>query len=64
MEYIAVWILSIQLWTDPPPKIQLIYSKEYATHEECMQEREKWVRTKFVSLCLIKSKPVESSVKQ
>jgi hypothetical protein len=50
-----IWLLSIQLWTDPPPAIKIVYTKEYQTHEECMQEREKWDK-KFVSLCLMITK--------
>lgn len=57
METIAVWVLTIQLWTDPPPKIQFVYSKEYPTHEECMKAREEWVKQKdHTSLCLVKVK--------
>lgn len=53
---IITWVLSVQLWIDPPPAIQLIYNKEYTTHEECMQERERWDKTKFTALCLMKAK--------
>ncbi len=53
METIIIWVLSVQLWTDPPPAIKLIYSKEYATRDECMLEKEK-VDKKFVSLCFTK----------
>ncbi len=53
METIIIWVLSVQLWTDPPPAIKLIYTKEYATRDECMAERDK-VDKKFVSLCLTK----------
>lgn len=60
MEIITVWVLSIQLWTDPPPAIKLIYTKEFATREECMQAREQWAKTPYQSLCLVKNKNVNS----
>ena len=53
---IVVWVLSIQLWTDPPPKIQIVYNKEFTSHEECMQAREQYTNTKFTALCLMKNK--------
>lgn len=58
METIIVWLLSVQIWSDPPPKIQIIYTKEYHTYEECMAERQQWEEKKFVSLCLEKHKNV------
>lgn len=60
METIIVWLLSVQIWSDPPPKIQIVYTKEYTTHEECMKEKEKWEEKKLVSLCLEKVKNVRS----
>jgi hypothetical protein len=59
MEIIVVWVLSIQLWTDPPA-IKLIYTKEFPTREECMQAREPWIKTPFQSLCLTKTKNVNA----
>ena len=53
---IIVWVLSIQLWTDPPPAIKMVYTKEFATQAECMQARAEWEKTKFQSLCLMKVK--------
>lgn len=53
METIIVWVLSIQIWSDPPPVIKIVYSKQFDTREECMVEKEKWDK-KFVSLCLTK----------
>jgi hypothetical protein len=60
MEIIVVWVLSIQLWTDPLPAIKLIYTKEFPTWEECMQAREPWIKTPFQSLCLTKTKNVNA----
>lgn len=60
METIVVWLLSVQLWTDPPPKIALIYQKEFASYEECMRERSTWDEKKLVALCLSKVKNVGS----
>lgn len=60
MEIITVWVLSIQLWTDPPPAIKLVYTKEFATREECMQAREPWIKTPYQSLCLTKIKNVNT----
>lgn len=58
METIIVWLLSVQIWTDPPPKIQVVYTKEYNTREECFVEKEKW-ENQFVSLCLEKHKQIK-----
>lgn len=56
MEILTTWVLSVQLWTEPPPKIQLIYTKEFPTEQECFQERARWANTNFKSLCLLKIK--------
>lgn len=58
METLITWVLSVQLWTDPPPAIKMVYSKEFATREECFVEKEKWDK-KFVSLCLVKVVPAK-----
>lgn len=55
MEFV-IWVLSVQLWSEPPPKIKIVYNKEYATYEECMQAREKWDSTGFKAFCLTKIK--------
>ena len=60
METIVIWVLSVQLWTDPPPAIKLIYTKEFTTREDCMQAREQWIKTPYQSLCLTKIKHVNS----
>ena len=52
---ITVWILIVQLWTDPPPKIQLVYTKEYATYEECMDARKPYL-DQYVAMCAPKIK--------
>ncbi len=57
---IVVWVLSIQLWSDPPPKNPLIYNKEYPTYEECMAARQEWDKTKFRAFCLMKVKNVNA----
>lgn len=54
MEPIVTWLLMVQLWTDPPPKIQIVYKKEYATREECMKAREEWLQKKFETMCMVK----------
>ena len=56
MELVTVWVLSVQLWLEPEEKIKLVYTKEYATYEECMYNREVWAEKKFRSFCLIKTK--------
>lgn len=56
MELITVWVLSVQLWTEPDEKIKFVYTKEYTTYEECMSNREIWAEKKFRSFCLIKTK--------
>lgn len=45
-----VWLMIVQLWTDPPPTMKFIYSKQFETREECFAEKEKWDK-KFVTLC-------------
>ena len=52
---IVTWVLMIQLWTDPPPAIKIIYHKEFETREECMKAKADWDKTKFVSLCMVKA---------
>lgn len=47
---VIVWVLMVQLWTDPPPKIKLVYTKEYATYEECMEARKPYLK-EFVAIC-------------
>ena len=46
----------VQLWTDPPPKIQIIYKKEFQTEQECFKAKEEWEKTKFISMCMVKVK--------
>jgi hypothetical protein len=60
METIVIWVLSVQLWNDPPPAIKLIYTKEFATREACMEAREQWIKTPYQSLCLTKIKHVNA----
>lgn len=59
---IVVYLLSVQIWTDPPPSIKVMYTKEFPTREECFAEKAKW-ENKFVSLCLEKIKNKEPSRK-
>jgi hypothetical protein len=47
---VIVWILMVQLWTDPPPKIKFMYTKEYATYEECMAAKKEYMPT-YVAIC-------------
>ena len=49
------WILIVQLWTDPPPAIQMVYRKEYPTYAECMEARKEWIEKKFVAICGVKT---------
>ena len=49
------WILIVQLWTDPPPKIQLIYKQEFPNYAECMAARKEWDQKKLVAICSSKS---------
>jgi hypothetical protein len=60
METIIVWLLSVQVWTEPDPKIKFVYTKEYPTHEECMREKQQWEEKKLVALCLTKNKNVNT----
>jgi hypothetical protein len=45
------WILVVQIWSDPPPKIQLVYRKELPDYSTCMQARKEWEEKKLVALC-------------
>ena len=49
------WILIVQLWTDPPPKMKFIYKKEYPTYVECMEARKEWDNKGLVAICAVKS---------
>ena len=51
------WILIVQLWTDPPPKMKFIYKKEYPTYAECMDARKTWEQKSLVAIC--SPKPVD-----
>ena len=56
METVVVWLLSVQLWNEDPPRIKFVYTKEYSTYKECMENREIWAEKKFNSFCLTKIK--------
>jgi hypothetical protein len=49
------WILIVQLWTENPPAIKLVYRKEYPNYEQCMEARNEWTKKKLVALCGVKS---------
>lgn len=49
------WILIVQLWSDPPPKIQMVYRKEYPNYEQCMEARKEWIEKNFVAICGVKT---------
>lgn len=49
------WILIVQLWSDPPPKIKFVYSKVYPDYAACMDARKEWEQKNFVALCSPKS---------
>jgi hypothetical protein len=49
------WILIVQLWTDPPPKIKFVYSKVYPNYTECMEARKEWDNKGMVAICGVKS---------
>lgn len=51
------WILIVQLWTDPPPKIKFVYKKEFPNYAECMDARKEWDQKKLVAIC--SPKPAE-----
>ena len=48
---IVVWLLTVQLWTEPGPQMKFVYTKEYATYEACMEAREHWAQRDFPSFC-------------
>lgn len=52
---ITTWVLLVQLWTDPPPKMKFVYIKEYDTHEQCLTEKEKWIDKFPITTCEIKN---------
>ncbi len=49
------WILVVQLWSDPPPKIKFVYSKVYPNYQECMEARKEWDDKGLVAICSVKS---------
>lgn len=55
---IVTWLLSVQLWLDKPPVIQIHYTKEFATYAECMAAREQVKDRQYHVLCLMKVKNV------
>jgi hypothetical protein len=57
------WILVVQLWSDPPPKMKFIYKKEYPNYQECMTARKEWDNKGFVALCSVKA-PTDQGKKQ
>ena len=65
------WILIVQLWNDPPPKMKFVYSKVYPNYAECMEARKEWIDKKFVAICGVKgetdkdaSKNLETSTRK
>jgi hypothetical protein len=56
------WILVVQLWTDPPPRIKFVYKKEYPNYEECMDARQEWDNRGFIAICSVK--PVKENDKK
>jgi hypothetical protein len=57
------WILVVQLWTDPPPKIKFVYSKVYPNYQECMEARKEWDDKGLVAICSVKSEHNKDSKK-
>ena len=49
------WILVVQLWTDPPPKMKFVYSKVYPNYAECMEARREWDNKGLVAICGVKN---------
>lgn len=49
------WILVVQLWTDPSPKMKFVYSKVYPNYEACMEARKEWDQKNLVAVCSPKS---------
>ena len=49
------WILIVQLWNDPPPKMKFVYSKVYPNYAECMEARKEWDNKGLVAICGVKS---------
>jgi hypothetical protein len=56
------WILVVQLWSDPPPRMKFVYSKVYSNYQECMEARKEWDNKGFVALCSVKA-PVDQDKK-
>jgi hypothetical protein len=56
------WILIVQLWTDPPPRMKFIYKKEYPNYQECMDARKEWDNRGLVAICSVK--PVKENDKK
>jgi len=49
------WILIVQLWSDPPPKMKFVYSKVYPNYTECMEARKEWDNKGLVAICGLKN---------
>ena len=49
------WILVVQLWSDPPPRMKFVYSKVYPDYQACMDARKEWDNKGFVALCSVKA---------
>lgn len=49
------WILIVQIWNDPPPKMKFVYSKVYPTYAECMAARREWDNKGLVAICGVKN---------
>jgi hypothetical protein len=50
----TTWILLVYLWTDPPPKILIVYKKEFDSYEQCWNEQEKWIDKFSMTTCELK----------
>lgn len=49
------WILLVQLWNDPAPRMKFTYKKEYPNYQACMDAREEWETKQLVATCVPKS---------
>lgn len=49
------WILVVQIWNEPPPKMKFVYRKEYPNYVECMAARKEWDDKGLVALCGVKN---------
>jgi len=50
-----IWILVVYLWSDNPSRVTMIHSREYPSHQTCIEERKTWVEKNIIATCTLKN---------